>query len=293
MNLLRDIARFVAWLSGSLAGTVAILYFCGYLVVLSHLYRLGIGALPGLDHRLYLEHGGRFLIDVVSAHLLPPLFFASLVGVIALGLIGLIRGWAKRHRKRLRRLSYAAQRLRSRLASPSGGPLAYGLLLVLFLLLADPFLALLYRPLQETDLLFADQPVLLSPTEAAEQLNVILGVELIVLSFLILALRLTHAWRHRALGIAPFVLVALVSLMLLPVNYGALMLEFRHHPVELDPPMANHGGTYLLAATDNLFVIWDSAHKKVLWVPPSRVNALALGAREDILLSIRDQGSSQ
>lgn len=282
MKLLRDTAKFIAWLSGSIAGIGAMLYLLGYLVVISHLYRYGIGPLPGYDHRLYLEHGGRFLLDLLNVHLLPPLLVLSLAIILVLALIALLRGWAQRHKHRLSGLHYAMGRVRERLSTLHGGSLAYALLLVLFLLFIDTALELLRAPLNEAELLFAGQPFLSTPDVARAQFDIILGVELVILLFLLLSSRLTRGWRRRALGMAPFVLPGLVCLLLLPVSYGALVLDLMHHPVTLKPKVEG-GPHYLLTATDRLLVIWDRKRKKLLWIPQGRLESLELGPREPIL----------
>ena len=286
MKLLRDIAKFIAWLSGSIAGVGALLYFLGYLVVISHLYRYGIGPLPGYEHRLYLEHGGRFLLDLLNVHLLHVIMFLSLAAILLLGFATLLRGWAGRHRHRLSGLQYGVGRLRERLRTLHGRSLAYGLLLVLFLLMTDQALELLRAPLRGAPLLFAEQPAVPDPDAAHAQFELILAFEMIILVFVLLAARLTRSWRRQALGMAPFVVVGLVCLLLLPVSYGALILDLRHHPVTLEPALEG-GPHYLLTATDRMLVIWDRERRKLLWVPQGRLQSVELGAREPMFTPLK------
>ena len=55
MNLIKEAAKFIGWLTGMLAGIVAILYAFGYLVVQTQLHLLGVDALLPSGREYYLR----------------------------------------------------------------------------------------------------------------------------------------------------------------------------------------------------------------------------------------------
>src|SRR5512136_24341 len=62
MNLIKEAAKLIGWLTGALAGIVAILYACGYLIIQTQLHLLGIDALLPSGREYYLQEGANFFI---------------------------------------------------------------------------------------------------------------------------------------------------------------------------------------------------------------------------------------
>jgi hypothetical protein len=61
-NPIKEVAKYIGWLAGSMAGIAAILYAIGYITTRTHLYLLGIDSFIQYAHEYYLMEGGNFFI---------------------------------------------------------------------------------------------------------------------------------------------------------------------------------------------------------------------------------------
>jgi len=87
MYVLKQIAKFIGWLSGSLAGIAAILTVCGYLITISNLNLLGLDlSILEYNPEFYLRKGGNFVFYIVNTAgekiLLPIIFVLVPLSVV-------------------------------------------------------------------------------------------------------------------------------------------------------------------------------------------------------------------
>lgn len=65
--ILKEITKFIGWLTGSLAGITAILYACGYLILMYHTQILGLYNVIPYDNVDYIGQGAKFIIyNIIS-----------------------------------------------------------------------------------------------------------------------------------------------------------------------------------------------------------------------------------
>lgn len=287
MELSKGIALFVGWLSGALAGIGAILYACGYLLSTAQLHLLGLSGLVNYGQERYVEEGGRFLVDVLGLlgeillNLLISVGFVALLVLLVLAPLGYFMR---------RRLGAARARWHARLAQlrQSGRARALLFAALLALLLAgseDP--QSLNAPLQISNLLFVQEQAAAGSLSAlllsgdSVRLKAIFANSLLMLLkavvLLLLAWRVAAPWRWRLLLSAPFVLIALLYTVLLPMLYGVLQRQIRLPVISLDTTTAWPGSgaekLFLLNRTERDFVLWDAHARRVLWLPVGAVRS--------------------
>ena len=286
MELSKGIALFVGWLSGALAGIGAILYACGYLLSTAQLHLLGLSGLVNYGQERYVEEGGRFLVDVLGLlgeillNLLISVGFVALLVLLVLAPLGYFMR---------RRLGAARARWHARLAQlrQSGRARALVFAALLALLLAgseDP--QSLNAPLQISNLLFVQEQAAAGSLSAlllsgdSVRLKAIFANSLLMLLkavILLLAWRVAAPWRWRLLLSAPFVLIALLYTVLLPMLYGVLQRQIRLPVISLDTTIAWPGSgaekLFLLNRTERDFVLWDAHARRVLWLPVGAVRS--------------------
>ena len=290
MNVFKEITGVLGWLSGSLAGIAAVFFACGYLIKRAHLNLLGISALFSFTEEQYMQEGARFIAemaDLLARIALPLLMLA--IALLAAGFLLSRTGLGRRidpARARLTRF-LECRGVECRCA-------AYGVLLVLLLLLIDREIALFGAPLAVSDLLFA-QPA--APGGDAGRIrewlligdrtsldNLYFNLTLSVIKggvLLLLAWRVAQIWRLRLLLTAPFALAFLLSVLLLPMAYGVLKRPARFPPVVVQSESkmlaSVQGEVYLLDKTSDEFVLWEAAARRVLWVPRDQVRSAQIG----------------
>lgn len=290
MNVFKEITALLGWLSGSLAGIAAIFYACGYLIKRAHLNLLGISALFSFSEEQYTQEGARFIADMADlvARIALPLIMVAIV--LAAGVF-LLRRTGLRRQMDAAREWFAALAERKPWAWRSA---AYGALLVLLALLIDRELALFGAPLAISDLLFA--PSVGAGGEAgqirewlvtgdrASLDNLYFNLTLSVIkggALLLLVWRVVEPWRLRIFLIAPFALSFLLSSLMLPMTYGVLKRPVRFPRIVADSEsrmLARVGGeVYLLDKTDDEFVLWDAAARRVIWLPRDEVKGAEIG----------------
>jgi len=290
MNVFKEITAILGWLSGSLAGVAAFFFACGYLIKRAHLNLLGISALFSFTEEQYMQEGARFIADM--ADMLARTALPLLMLAISLLAIGLLL-WQSRLRRRLdpARAWLAHLFERRRLACLCA---AYGALLILLALLVEREIALFAPPLAVSDLLFLTAEIpqgdagqvrewLLTGDRASLD-NLYFNLTLSVFKaglLLLLAWRVAETWRLRLFLTAPFALAFLLSTLLLPMSYGVLKRPARFPRISVDSDSrmlgSVRGDLYLLDKTGDEFVVWESAARRVLWVPRDQVKSAEIG----------------
>jgi len=305
MDLIKGIALFLGWLSGSLAGIAAILYSFGYLVARAQLNLLGLQGLVAQDADYFLQEGAKFFV-VGAADYLSPLFpwlyFAGWLLLAALPLLALL-GWLAASRRQallegrdrfLMRGAHVAERL-----PWSWRKLAFAILVLVLLLRLTTHLNPFVDVLAVADILYAAPlsgesrgsaevrqwltssdraDLVLLKGRFGELLRGAAEVALVVVA--VWYLGAASPWR---LWLAlPFMLVLVVYTLLLPMAYGVLVRpnEYPQVTVSSDSPLLTgvRGELFLLRKTGDEFVFWDKAARRVLWVPAAQVSGLSARA---------------
>mgnify|MGYP000851161536 FL=1 len=305
MDLIKGIALFLGWLSGSLAGIAAILYSFGYLVARAQLNLLGLQGLVAQDPEHFLQEGAKFFVVLAADYLgpvFPWLYFAGWLLLAALPLLALI-GWI------LARRPEALLRLRDRLATSgarlaeqlpwSWRKLAFAVLVLVLLLRLTTHLNPFVDVLAVADILYA-APVSgesRGPAEIRQWLTSTDRADLVLLkgrfgellrgaaevALVVVAVWYLGAASPWRLWLAlPFMVVLVVYTLLLPMAYGVLVRpnEYPLVAVSSDSPLLAgvRGELFLLRKTGDEFVFWDKAARRVLWVPTAQVSGVSARA---------------
>lgn len=294
MDLFKGIAIFVGWLTSSLAGIVAILYACGYLLVRAQLNMLGLFGLFEYPKEHYLQEGGKFFVAVtvmLIGRLLPRLVvllyllaFVSLISML-LFLAGRFffqgRGFPEKWE---RAKSYLPTLFKSR-------PRLWSALLLLCFTIILVFYVLDYlnsfaAALGVSDLLYRSPEAGGGNDETRRVAGWLLQGDRDQLQFFFLQLvkgellaiaLLIAAWftaavfqKARPWLAAPFIIVFALYTIFIPMAYGVLVrptkyavvsFQWKNHPIA-----ASTSTFYLLNKSDQEFVIWDRDQKKVLCI---------------------------
>lgn len=304
MGFFKEIAKFIGWLSGSVAGIAAILYACGYLASQTFLHLLGIGGLVNYDYQTYLQRGANFLVDALGLALSVLLPLAA--AIILSGMLGYLLCLGV---KRLFGEAGFAVRIKRGLAGIHkehpllgwGG--VYCLLLLLFFVLLFQNLELFEAPLSISGLLYdagrmasvtGDHPDLKGKMagwivhQKIEDLKghfaTLMVLELSAGLLLLLAWRVTERLPFRSLLVSPFVIIFALYISLLPMVYGPLMVKIELAPVSVSMAGEAVSGKperyYLVTATDDGFSLWRPAEKRLVWLPKRELRAIEFMRKE-------------
>jgi hypothetical protein len=307
VNFLRNIAGFLGWLAGALAGVGAVLYALGYLIFSAHLKFLGIYGMLDENSAYFVREGGIFVADVVMdiAQVLLPL--SSIIGVFALLAAGL-RFWLA---PRLRKWFPALYEREGRwwgafLRWPKWRELFYVVLFLLFLEHSGWYLNQFNRPLLISSALYgaccASNSAKADDKEMVELREFLLGgneeqrdtyfLNLLwgeALSGLLLfsAWRVTAGWKSRRLLLSWFVLGFLIYSVLLPMDYGVLINSTQYPVITLNPKddaalTKDFGKLFLISRTAEDFIVWDARTKEIVWVPKSELKRAQVAGVEDL-----------
>jgi hypothetical protein len=278
----------VAWLSASAAGLGAIFYAFGYLITLANLYMLGLDLIAfSYDPTFYIRRGANFLllsaIDVAEFLFalfegLAPGFLIAFLGILIAFLGSRLlrrRGWKVATKQPFRHFTEHQQVWKVLAYLSLLPPLVYLLLTRVWFPDALTVSGVLYHAgnagaaggqIREW-IVSGNERELHNQYAHLVQQQVVIGV------LLLLAWGSTRAWRWSALLTAPFAVLFAISAACLPLEYGTLALPNRfppalirfEHPAEMAgaPPVA----MYLLNKTESEFVLWDSYHRKIVWIP--------------------------
>ena len=309
MNLIKEAAKFIGWLTGMLAGIVAILYAFGYLVVQTQLHLLGVNALLPSGREYYLQEGANFFL--VTGIKLSYV----VLGIVALGLIVCVPlSMVAKSEKGSNWLTGAKERFIGRFEKHQWLWQA-AVLLVMICLLFYPLvnnLDLFRAPMEIAGLLQAQQAdsapspmsedagkvwtlLTTGETERLDNLYLQLLVHCMFAGFLlVLVQRLTSDWPLKSFLIFPFVLVFAIYLFLLPLNYGILEKRIEFPSVEfistVEKVSSVDGDLLLLKKTEQEFILWDRGQKKVLWFPGDKMAKVKLGQPRPVFKKNPEKG---
>lgn len=293
LGVVEGFKKFLLWLGGSLAGITAVLYGCGYLVTRAHLSMLGLYGLVEYGNDHFLQEGAKFLVsvgyDVLRTFLPLAALLALLAGLGALAYLGGARAL------RGSRLAERVAEVRGRLAAFGWWrQTAFAALFVALIWHSDRYLDAFEQPLGVLNLLYAE-PVKPAPmvtgtaklktwllSGEVEKLgkefdNLLLGL-LMAGALAVAAWRVSAPWRSRVWLTAPFLAAATIYLITLPMDYGALLRPVRYPVVTFDGNVQpGTGPFFLFAHTGEGFVVWDSAARRVVWMPPDGVRRAEIG----------------
>lgn len=293
MELLKGIAAFIGRLTGSLAGIAAIFYACGYLVVRAHFHMLGLFGLFDFPKERYLQEGGKFFavvagtvigdllpLMVLNLHLLTGLLILSGL-FIALCLYFKWRPLPDRCRKWASSINVLFKE-NSRLCSLC--------LLICFsyvlVLIALDYYNEFYSVLGISNLLY-HYPEIHSATPDVHRIERwllegdvlqlqrfflhLLKGEWLALALLAAAWHVTAVWeRFRVWSIFPFLLIAILYTLFVPMAYGVLVrptqypLVSFHWKAEAIPAGPDYYS--LLNKTDREVVVWDEVSRRVFCI---------------------------
>ncbi|WP_157654764.1 hypothetical protein [Burkholderia ubonensis] len=294
-DLLRGAKGFIIWAGASVAGITAILYATGYLVARAHLSMLGLYGFVDFSNDFYLQEGAKFLVTVsftIARYAIVIVAFAGVVYIAVWLLGGLFKRVTKKPLLPAGWRVPANPRTLERLRRG-----AYALLLVALLMLQDHSLGPLEAPLGVKNLLYVDRSALAAPVVETTRIDDSNGLKALILTdkkaalvgafqnllgmvcaaagLTIVAWRVVQPWKPRAWLILPYVVALALGLLALPMDYGVLMRATLYPRVTLTPdgdqpfPMADRA--FLLSATKDAFVIWDSLCHRLAWIPSDRI----------------------
>ena len=307
--MIKEAAKLIGWLTGSLAGIVAILYACGYLIVQTQLHLMGIDALLPSGREYYLQEGAAFCI--VTGQKLGLL----VLGLVALMLIICIpisivaktsRGAA--YFTRLRKRWLGVRNKHQWLWQAAA--LSVAVILLFFPLVYN--LDLYRAPLELSGLLYATQDdalmhsksseaatvagwVMAGNTKALDNLYFGLLMHCLFSGFMLSVVqRVTAAWPFRPAIVFPFFLVFGLYLLLLPLDYVVLEKRIEFPSVRFistqEKVSSISGDLLLLSKTEQEFILWDQAQKTALWIPKDKMVKVEIGQTRPIFDKTRAKG---
>ncbi|MDI6791689.1 MAG: hypothetical protein QME81_02310 [bacterium] len=304
MNIFKETAKFIGWLSGSLAGVGAILLACGYLVTQANLHLLGLDVLLfQYDNKYYLQRGASFILYAANLiiEILIPLacVFLTILAFLVIFYLVLTRTRLNKYFESCKfKLANLNEKLRWLHRT-----LIFIVLAFLFFVHLLPGLDLLKKPLEISDLLYNTSHLTpstennkikerLANGQTVELRNHFLLVLISVIEagiLLLLAWRVTSIWHLQFLMVSPFAIIFILYIILLPMVYGVLIIPIEFAPIEIkcgDKMLSNKSGTLdrfrLLNKTDQEFVLWDSTEKKVFWIPKEQVESAVIRERRPL-----------
>lgn len=291
MNLLKSVTLAIGWLSGSLAGLGAILYAFGYLITRAQLNLLGIEGLLAYSTDHFIQEGAKFVIVVAELIIRVLLVLALIVFLVRGSVYLLLRARAGARLVRLRSAFASANVNLKALHQHVPWPLevsCYGLLLCVLLFLhffyyGQEFAA----PLDVSNVLYLavtsstpmdsiTKSVLVADSEQLQAyFRKLVGGEVYVALLFFVAWRLTSRLKLHRWLITPFLATLILYTLYLPMAYGVLVRPTRYNLITLhfvaDTPVTKSGSFFLLNKSDQEFIVWDAALKRVLWIPKGAV----------------------
>jgi hypothetical protein len=294
MTVFREIAKSIVWLSGSLAGIVAVLIACGYLITIAHLNLLGLDTrVLKYDPQYYLERGGKFffyILAFVSKDILLPLFLSFMVVVVVFLCCYLVL---------VRKLFSAGfQRLAQGLKGHVERHATIYRMLVLLLLLgllfskSLPVLDELYiKPLTVSNVLYdlGTADVIEDKTMAAIIQQGHIHFNRVLFCLILATLLLYGAWKatstlpFRMVMRSPFVIVFLTYILFLPMVYGVFIIPIEFSPIDLrmkNATLRQPAPLYLINQSPDEFIVWDCGQRELLWLPKNEVDRATIRRSE-------------
>ena len=244
----------------------------------------------GNDH--FLQEGAKFLVSVGYDVLRTFLPLAALLAILSgLGALAYVVG---ARALRGSRLATVGADVRGRFAAfPWWRQTGFILLFLALIWHSDRYLDAFEQPLGVLNLLYA-APGKASPSETGvakleamllageseklddtfkDLLYGLLGAG----SLAIAAWRVAAPWRSRIWLVAPFLAAATIYLITLPMDYGALLRPVRYPVVTFDAEVQPGAGPlFLFAHTGEGFVVWNSAARRVVFLPAGGVKRVEI-----------------
>lgn len=288
IGIISGLKGFLVWIGGSIAGMTAILYVCGYLITTAHIYTLGLHGLVDFSKDYFLLEGAKFFLAVgtdLGHGLMHPLGILAAM-VIAPFVVGIIFARQPLERSWRHVADWYAPRAHSRWATAAKFSL-YSMMLITGAVIAFDSLQAIFNHLQTADLLYhkvAAGACDLRPRAPREALvcehhelfrraafkDQLWGaIKLIALACV--AWRLVGRWRLRAVMIAPFVFFMAFVVLMLPMDFGALLKPTRYPVIRIQltekAARLTSETQFLIDRTDKGFTIWDPSTRHILWIP--------------------------
>ena len=254
------------------------------------------------DTEFYIRRGGSFffyitnmIVERILLQLLVMVILAAATGFLVYRLLLKIGLLQRAH-------AYLKDLVNKKFASPAlRGMVIYAILAVLFAYQLYDRLDLFTTPLSISNLLYETNQAASSQKETLVRESIMKGQTLklklhffdVLISVILSAVLLFIAWKATSglkfwpLLVAPFALIFLIYLLLLPMVYGVLVIPYEYSPVKV-----NSDNTLLSDQSENLylitkgrdeFILWNATRKKLLWVPKNEIRAAEIRKKESIL----------
>ena len=303
MNFLKGAAKFIGWLTGILAGIVAIIYSCGYLIVQTRLHLLGIDVLLPSGKEYYLHEGANFF--VVTGQKMG----LYVLGIISVALLAYIP-WSITERSEKGGKFLAKIRNKTSIIKQKCNGLWQGAILIVMVIML--FWPMLYNldifraPLELSGLLATSMEngtvsslsiearavrelLITGETQRLNGLYSFLLIHCLSAGFLVAAvMRLTSKWPHKHLLTFPFLMVFLIYIFLLPPDFAVLHKAIAFPEVEIIStvkevkPSRKEDKLLLLNKTDKEFILWNKNKGKALWIPIDKVAKMEIGQAKPV-----------
>lgn len=300
MNINKEIAKFIGWLAGSIVGIGAILGAFGFIIHKSHMHLLGLGAFMEFDNEFYIQEGVKF-IYVLSNNVRESFLPFLIIILIFIPLYFLLRQKFRQH-SFMKRLDPFIKRVASigeRRPWLWKSVIVFGLILPLLFHLMTR-LNDFRIPLTIHHLLYEEagsvRQEMVKEAETikqwirnretnrlADSFNALFLVLIESLLVLLLIRSLVQSWPARKVVLAPFIIISLTFVLLLPMAYGVLMKKPELHPINLRLrqkallPADSH--LFLLRKTDREFIVWDNTRHSVVWIAMQEIWSAEIGQK--------------
>lgn len=310
MSLFRETAKFIAWLTGSLAGIAAIFYACGYILTRSNLRLLGLQDLLAYDYQYYLQEGADFFLKLIilSSEILLSLFAVILLFAVPAGIMMLIKDM-----KRFTWLNRITWKVfPAQLQTRQVVKIIFAIIgLLIFYHLLDRLEAS-YAPMKVSNLFYMERSEMRTTLQSAGEactrekicywlltgdrakLNSrMIGLFLLVMESGVLlygGIIVAANSRYRMLILIPLSIIFMTYMLLLPMAYGVLIKEihlFPFHPTSLSEDETKN--FYLVHKNATEFLIWDAADKKIYWFPSEGISGAVIGSKIKLSSLLRQQ----
>jgi hypothetical protein len=313
-NPARETAKFIGWLTGSIAGIGAILYAVGYITTQTHLSLLGVDSFLQYGNDFYLRKGGNFFIvlaiySVRFAFTVFNLLLYYLKGSWRLCLIVVVVFSIGAYFMRHSFLRVLALSRRTLLDFPwIWRPFLPALVLIVTIGVLVGNMDKASAPLRVTGLLFAPSAASPGSVESADLRAALVDhddkvlhgcftyvyVRFVLGILVLVAVRaITVNWRARHLVLLPFWLILLYYGFLLPAVFGVVMREAQFHPVrivtEKTDTVQRNGDFFLLQANEQGFTLWDRGRSRVLWLRKDTTESIEVEGLQDIFRNSRNR----
>lgn len=286
-DIVSGLKGFLVWIGGSLAGMTAILYVCGYLITTAHIYTLGLYGLVDFSKDYFLLEGAKFVLTIVigiAQAVINPvsILVAMILTPVALAII-LARGSLSRAWKRLEAW-YVPHTGSSWVVAVrfvvyctlliTGATIAFETLRAIsfHLQIADLLYSVVDPGKCRSDLLQVRDAFLCGRYESLRSaFNTQLWSTLKLVALTSIAWCVVARWRWRAWLIGPLVFVTVLLILILPMEFGALLRSTRYPVVRIQTDETASRSPardqFLIARNDRGVTVWDPMTRHIAWIP--------------------------